>query len=298
MFRLAGQINVDTVDVRAFVATLPALLTSWRQLRFDEGRGRHPASGQRWEGIQVISGTHPYPGTVYRLVFQRESAPQPTSPEPFEGREPPETTHHVVLVELRADEYSRTSFSVREDAGSGWAEVEIERPDLPGAVDLVIELPGPADRIWLARGRVVSQVRITTDRLLPAEGPEPQLVARLTHPRARARVETRLAAAGRGAWTLTMQIEAGGRGLLRPVVWLLTPFLRSHAQRWLDAFLARLPEHVTQLNRELAAEFGGSPDPQLWAAGVLEDLFDALARSLPPELHRGSPAHMSPTPRT
>jgi hypothetical protein len=127
------------------------------------------------------------------------------------------------------------------------------------------------------------------------EGAERQLVATITHPRAEGRVEAGLAPAGYGGWTVSTTIEVGGRGLLRPVFWLVTPFVRGYAERWLDAFAATLPKQVTGLNRELVTEFGGRPDPQLLAAHGLEDLFDALARSLPPELDRGSPGPVSPT---
>jgi hypothetical protein len=288
MLRPRGRVHVPDLDARAFVATVPALLARWRRLSFDErGRAVHPATGRPWEGFRVVGGSHPYPGAVYRLVFRRECAPEPTAPEPFDGQRPTAPTRRVVLVELLADEYTRTRVRVRDDADGGRAEVEIERPELPGAVDLVVELPGLTDAVWLARGRVVGHVRLTTDRLLTEEAGEPQLVATVTHPRARARVEGGLAAAGDGGWTVTAKIEAEGRGLLRPIVWLLTPFLRGHARRGLDAFLATLPEQVADLDRELAAEFGGSPDPQRLAARILEDLFDVVAGSPTPEPDRG-----------
>jgi hypothetical protein len=85
MLRLCRQVHVDSLDLRPFVATLPAFLIRWRQLRFHERRGLHPATEQRWAGLQVVRGSHPYPGTVYRLVFERETVPESTAAEPFEG---------------------------------------------------------------------------------------------------------------------------------------------------------------------------------------------------------------------
>ncbi|MEV0733040.1 hypothetical protein [Polymorphospora sp. NPDC050346] len=281
MPKLSGRVTVDAVDPRPYLAALPALLTGWRALRFDDGVAIHPRTGEPHAGLAVVRGSHPYPGTVYRLLVPEEQTGQP-------GHDlGTAVKYRPVRLELLADEHHRAAFAVRDEAGAADVRVTVERPDRPGPVEVVAEVRDPSGGNRFTRGAALVRVRLATDRLPPHGGQEPQLVATVEHPRGRGRAE--LGVTGGRSWTVAGSVTAGGRGLMRPAVGLLWVFLRRPARRRLDAFLAALPGQVAEAHRESVARWGPHPDPEQIATDLLAGVLDDLPTVVPAGAGRAGP---------
>lgn len=270
MPKINSRVRVAAFDVRPYLAVLPAFLAGWRGLRFDNGIGHHPVSGEPYPGLQVVGGAHPYPGAVYRLVLPAE---EPAAREPG-GKAAPD---QVVLIEVLADEHRRAAFAVRDEAGHLDVRVDIERPDQPGPVDVVAQLRDPTGGNWLTRGTAEIRVRLSVDQLPPKAGSEPQLVAIAGHPRGRGRAEVVITDTDPGTWTVGTTLSVGGAGVLRPVVGVAGLILRGRARRQLDEFLVGLPGQLAEQQRQLYERWGQYPDPELIAADALAELFAATA---------------------
>jgi hypothetical protein len=82
--RARGQATVDPVDYRAAVPVVTELIRCWGDLRFDDDGVVISRSNQRREGLRVLEGVHPNPGTRYRVVIVERIAPELTDEEKTE----------------------------------------------------------------------------------------------------------------------------------------------------------------------------------------------------------------------
>lgn len=202
-----------------------------------------------------------------------DSAPAPESPEDVRA-EPVLTT---ALVDLLEDDLHR--IRIQRVGGPDVVQAELRSPHRPERID--IDVTGTVPGGWPTGGPFTAEAGLALDQLPPAHGSAPQLVAQARHRRAQGRAEVAIREADAGSWTVDVTIRARGRGLARPIVALLTPFLRGYAQRGLDAIIGRLPEQVDHLNHGLREEFGPLPDPEQMADKVLKDLLDDVAEHVP-----------------
>ena len=313
MVRLGGRTDVAAIDVRPFVAALPALLVQWRSLAFVDGVVRHPVTDRPHAGLRVVEGRHPDPGVAYRLMVREDDVPAPTAEEArvaarlmvadveaaaewergrvaaarATGRVA--TTWHTYAIRLDADDAdvddrARTCFTVHHDVTGTRARVELCSP---GPVDVLLEVPDWLGSRGLLSGVVSVRLRVDADQLPPYGNGMPQLSATVTHPRGRAAADLGVAPAEPGRWTVTAGATCRGVGWLRPLVGLAGPFVKRPARRGLDDFLLALAGRLDALHGELAARYPAPPDPHSLAARVLADLISAIPVRTPESARPG-----------
>ena len=269
VIRIGAQVSLSAIDVRTLAAVLPALARRWRGLRFEQGV-YVSATGQRREGLRIEQGSHPRPGTRYLLMFDPAHSSEPQDEGVGDEPVPAKT-----LVELLADDIHRIRIRVRRVGGPDVVEAELRRPYRPEGI--TVDVAGTVPGGWPAGGPFAVEAGIAVDQMPPTQSRGPQLVVEARHGRAQGRADVAIREADAGFWTVDVAIRARGRGVARPMVAILTPFLRRYAQRGLDAFIGRLPEEIDQFNQELREEFGPSPDPEQVADKVLNDLLAGVA---------------------
>ena len=297
MVHLGGRTDVAAIDVRPFVAALPALLVQWRSLAFVDGVVRHPVTDRPHAGLRVVEGLHPHPGVAYRLMVREDEVPAPTDEEArvaarlvaadveaaadwergrvaaarATGRVA--TTWHTYAIRLEADDRARTCFTVHHDVTGTRARVELRSA---GPIDVLLEVPDWLGTRGLLSGVVSVRLRADAGQLPPYGNGMPQLTATVTHPRGRAAADLGVAPAEPGRWTVTAGATCRGVGWLRPLVGLVGPFVKRPARRGLDDFLLALAGRLDALHGELAARYPAPPDPHSLAARVLADLISAI----------------------
>jgi hypothetical protein len=79
--RARGQATVDPLDYRRVMPVVTELVGCWGDLRFDDDGAVISRSNQRREGLRVVEGVHPNPGTRYRVVIVERIAPEVTDEE-------------------------------------------------------------------------------------------------------------------------------------------------------------------------------------------------------------------------
>jgi hypothetical protein len=303
--RLAGWTEVTAVDIGPFVAALPALLAGWRALTFPDGVVRHPATGRPHAGLRLVSGVHPYPGAVYRLVLREETPPDPTDQERAvadrlngtdalaaaewergrlaaaraDGRML--VTWHTVVVTAGTDDPRRTTFALHHDVTDARARIDLTEPDRPGPVDVAMDVPDWAGSTGFLRGMVEVLLRADPRALPPYALGEPQLIATVRHPRGRAHADVRIGGAGACRWSVRADVDVRGAGWVRPLVALAAPIARRHLQRELDDILAALPAQFDALAAEIGSRYPAPPDPHTLADRVLADLIAAVPVRIP-----------------
>lgn len=294
--RLSGRTEVTAVDLAPYVHALPAVLAELRALTFVDGKVRHPVTGTPHEGLQLVTGVHPCPGAVYRLVIREELVPEPTPEEAIVterlGATDPEAARdwergrvaaarasgqvdvkwHRLVVTLADDDARRTALDVRDEPDEARARIDVRDS---GRIDTVLELVDLAPASVLVRGAVQVLMRLEAARLPPFVDQSPQLVATVSHRRVRIHVDVRFAAVAADRWAVTTDVDARGAGWwARPLVALTTPFLRGPAGRELAAVMAALPAAFELFAAELLAR---RPDP----AALVADAVSALPLTVP-----------------
>jgi hypothetical protein len=315
MLRMRAQADVNAIDVRPFIAALPVLVRRWRALRFEQGVFID-ANGRPREGLRVERGSHPLPGTSYRVVVGVEQTTDPAEhgaipqPEPMDAkgfdqrpaferrsRQPQvsarpggraETLYTTTLIEILGDDRRRLDVRLRDLEGSYAAEVQLHRPDRPERIIVDVRRTiEPIDWHWLIGGPIAVHVCFAPDQLPPAGGSTPgtpPLVAEVRHPRGNAAAEMRVQGAGRGSWTIVVDVRARGRGLARPIVAVLAPLVWRYLRPEFELFVAQLPKSVDELKHVAYEEFGGNPGPEQLADELFDGFLSGVVEHVPPDL--------------
>jgi hypothetical protein len=283
MVRFGGRTEVTAIDARPFVAALPNLLVQWRSLAFVDGIVRHPVTEKPHDGLRVVDGQHPHPGVAYRLMVREDDLPAPAPEEAVDAdvNAPTgevATTWHTYVIRLDADDSERTCFRVHHDVSDIRAWIELASR---GSADVRLEVPDWLGSRGLLSGTVTVRLQVDAARLPPYENGEPQLVVTATHPCVRATADLGVAPAAPGRWTMATRGDAGGVGWMRPVVWLITPFVRGPVLRGVDEFLVVLTGCLDALSRKMAGRYPASPDPDTLAAQMMAELISSVPTTTP-----------------
>jgi hypothetical protein len=306
MLRLHARVTVPPVDTRNLVAALPIFLDLWRGLRFD------PAvldrDGRRREGLRVAAGTHPRPGTRYSMTMVARRPPEPTPAEREElskllrardddtdraveewsqrrramaeaaGRL--ETVRTTSMVEIVADDSHRVVVRTTHDHGRVVIETEVERPTRPErlTIDATSNVVVGG---WLAKGKLKVEASCKLDSLPAAHHSAPQFTGLLRHRHLRGRASIAIAETDSGRWDIDIRLRVRGRGLVRPIFAIASPFFGRVARRRFEEAVGQLPEKVEKFNREVLTRFGGIPSPQSLANDALDGLLADVAEHLP-----------------
>jgi hypothetical protein len=304
--RARDQATVNRVDYGPAMSVVMDLVRCWKHLRFDRDAAVVvPRSHQRREGLRVLEGVHPNPGTRYRVVIVERVAPEFTDEERREltklgagaagrdqmtewarrrraaleasGRMESKTTS--LDAELLANDAE--TLTVRFVAASQRhvnIDVTVERPAAPRTVAIVVD--GRLEGSWWARGAVAGTSRLSIDRLPPEGSSSPQLEADLRHRRAMGSATVRVRPGDGDTWGVSVDIRARGRGVVRPLAAITSPWLARAVRRQLRASMAGLPDRVRTFNDEWRLR--DTPAAQRAIAQQwLDDFLDTLPASVP-----------------
>jgi hypothetical protein len=275
--RLRASVASAAIDVRPFVAALPAVATRWRALRFEDGVVVTD-DGTRKEGLAVASGSHPLAGTTYRVALPMT---EPKTVDPVDGetrREQmarawgrgPSPSVSTCLVELAKDDARQVVIRAEDAAGVWVADVDVHHPARPDAADVAVVVHATGG--WLTRGPVEVTAHLDVGAL--------RVDVTVRHRHAKGRATLAVDAAVAGEWTSSFDIMGRGRGVLRPVVAVASPFVRGALNRKLASLLRHDGPRVARLNEQIADEFGAPADPEEIAAAVMKELLDAVAEQV------------------
>jgi hypothetical protein len=267
VLRLKAQAVAPALDTRCLLAIASAAVRRWRELRF-EGGCYVDDEGQRREGLRVEHGEHPQPGTRYRLVFPADDtagASDAVAPS-------------TMRFEIMADGADRARYRWEPDSGESY-EVELERPANPARLGFTALVPVTAG--WPMGGPVSVRVNCDVDRLPPASASEPQLTAKVAHRFASATARVHATQVAGGSWGVTVEVRAGGRGLMRPAAAVIAPFLRATAARALNDAVHRLVESAEEFNRELRDSCGPDGDPDRVADALFVEYLATVPERVP-----------------
>ena len=305
MLRLHARVAIPPVDTRNLIAALPVFLDLWRGLRFD------PAvldrDGRRREGLRVVVGTHPRPGTRYSVTMMERRPPEPTASEReelskilrerhsdtdraarewFERRRETaeaagrlETVLTSSTVEVVADDPHRVVVRTTHDNDGVAIEVELARPARPErlTIDATSNVPGN----WLTKGKLKAQASCGLDSIPAAHNSSPQFAGSLRHRHLRGWASIAIAETDGAYWDVDVRIRVRGRRLTRPLFAVASLFLGRYTRRRFDKAVNRLPEKVERFNQEVRTRFGGMPSPQSIASDALDGLLADVAEHLP-----------------
>jgi hypothetical protein len=312
VFRKTAQTVVDALDLRPYIAALPFLVRRWRALRFEQGV-YIDSHGRPREGLLVERGSHPLPGTSYRVVVGVEQSMDPaehdatakTEPmdvERFDQRQeferrsrrpqeyaepagPAETIYSTTLIDLLGDNPRRFDVRFRDPEGGYAAEVQLHRPDRPERI--VVDVSTTIDPIewsWLTGGPIAVHVCFVPDQLPPAGGSTPPLVAEVRNPRGKVEAEMRIQGTAGGSWTIVADIRATGRGLARPIVAVLAPLAWRYFRRDFEFFVAALPKWVQELDAAAHEQNGANPEPEQLADELFDEFLSGVVEHVPRDL--------------
>jgi hypothetical protein len=245
------------VDLPALVAALPALAARWRALKFESGVLTLD-DGTRRPGLTLEAGTHPLPGTRYRVVA-------------------PSGDHESVdtwLVDLADDDSTRIRVRIANVDGRRQGQVELRHPLEPERVDATCVVDGAGG--WLTQGTLTIDARVDLARLERARASHPQAEIVIRHRHLRGRTEIALEKSSPRRWTTTVLVSLRGAGVLRPAVALASPLLRRTVKKELDGITSALPARVDAFNKEMADRFGDPAPPDRIADGLLQDFLNEL----------------------
>jgi hypothetical protein len=315
MFRIRAQADVNAINLRPFIAALPVLVRRWRALRFDQGV-YIDSYGRPREGLRVERGSHPLPGTSYRVVvgmeqttdaaehgaiaqaepmdangFVERSAFERRSRQPQESAEPvgrAETLNTTTLIDLLGDDPRRLEVRFRDPKGSYAAEVQVHRPDRPERMIVDVRRTiEPIEWNWLTGGPIVVHVCFVPDQLPPAEGSTLPLVAEVRHPRWNVEAEMRVQETGGGSWTIVVDVRARGRGLARPIVAVLAPLAWRYFRPAFEPFIAQLPKLVNETTDAIYELYRANPGPEQLADELFDGFLSGVVEHVPPDLRSG-----------
>jgi hypothetical protein len=306
MLRLHSRVETPPVDTRNLLAALPMFLGLWRGLRFD------PAvldrDGRRREGLRVVAGSHPRPGTRYSVTMVARRPPEPTPSEREElskllrerhtdtdraarewfarRRETAEaagrleTVLTTSTVEVVADDSHRVVVRTTHDNDGGVViEAELARPARPER--LTIDTTSNVRGNWLTRGKLKVQASCELDSLPSAHNSAPQFTGSLRHRHLRGWASIAISENDSGRWDVDVRIRVRGRRLTRPLFAVASLFLGRYTRRRFDKAVDRLPEKVERFNQDVRTRFGGMPSPQSIASDALDGLLADVAEHLP-----------------
>ena len=223
--RLHASVTFTPIDVRTLRATFPALADLWRATRFEQGAVVTP-DGTRKGGVTVVAGTHPQPGTRYRIETQGP--------------------HEVAtsFVDVVADDMRAVRLRLEQSDGAVVTTIDVRGPLDPTdvAVDGVIATTAP----WPVGGTTTLHADVVLT--------DPHVQVDVRHPRLQAAADVALDEQSASA---TITLRLGLRGLFRPLGTLGLFFARPFLQRRLDAAMASLASAVDNFNRSVA-DHGGA----------------------------------------
>lgn len=274
MLRLRATTTVPKVDMRSILAIVPFLREQWRDVRFEQDVYVDP-DGCRREGLQVLHGAHPLPGTTYLVSVPPLVGPVADLPMMTAAGADGAMS---VAVELLA--FDDRSLRLRgSQAAADWT-VDVELLGVDPVTRVNGELVATLPYRWPLGGRLRAKVVTAVDQVLRADSTDPQVVAELQHPVARGDVQLRIGLAADGLWTVDIAVRCRGRGLARPVLAVLAIPARRAARRRFDAIVGTLPGAVDRLNVEIELAIREDPDPQRAAEELLEALLFAVPETV------------------
>jgi hypothetical protein len=293
--------TVDPVDYRLAMSVASELVRCWGDLRFDDDGVVIASSNQRREGLRVLEGFHPHPGTRYRLVIVERVPPELTDEEKTElaklrgsraesdqliewarrRRAELEASGRMEMKTISLDAEmlanDAETVSVRFVTASQPhvnIEVTVVNPAAPRAVTLVLN--GRVEGNWWTGGAVTGESRLSVDRLPPERSASPQFEANFRHRRAMGTATVRVQTSNGNRWRVAVDIHACGRGLVRPFAAIASPWLARAVRRQLRASMAGLADWVKTFNDEWRLRV--SPATQ---RGIAQQWLDDFANSLP-----------------
>ncbi|MGH3859476.1 hypothetical protein [Actinokineospora sp.] len=226
--RIKSAVRLVGVD-DSIAEVVPLLLKRWQGLVFDDD-GVVLVDGRRREGLALVAGEHAKAGARYEVVTA--------------GERP---GHHV--AEVVAD--SPTEVRVRvEQAG----DVPIDTTVAKRGSKIAAAFDGTLDGLG---GAVRGTVGLDLDEL---HQDSPQLVGSIGHDRVVGDVKAWV----RPGWTVEVEADLRGKGLLRPVI---APVLWLRGKRALTKVLEKRSAEI----RALAERLGSPLDPALVADKLADD---------------------------
>lgn len=237
-----------------FVAVLDPLLRSLRDLKFGADGRLITADGRTLDGLQVVGGTHPRPGTSYRVVTRTDFAKYD--------------------AELVADDAHLFQLGVEGHGSPVQVSCTLPEPHQPTRLDFA--LSGHIEEMRPIRGAITGSAKIALTELPPARGGKPQLTAEFRHRYAAGRLAVTVTQDADDQWLAMVDVRLRFRG----VFLLATPFsafFRTKLQRELDAFD---PAELTQFVTTVQDRFGSAPDPSAMAAAAVDALLAYVAETI------------------
>ncbi|SDJ12384.1 hypothetical protein SAMN05192558_110115 [Actinokineospora alba] len=226
--RIKSAVTLVGVD-DSIAEVVPLLVKRWQELVFDDD-GVVLVDGRRREGLALVAGEHARAGARYEVVTA--------------GERP---GHYV--AEVVAD--SPTEVRVRVDRAG---DVPIEVTVAKGASKVDATFDGSVEGL---AGTVRGTAALDLDRL---QEDAPQLVGSIEHDRVVGVVKAWV----RPGWTVDVEADVRGKGLLRPVV---APMLWLRGKRVLTKILEKRAAEIRALSERL-----GSPlDPVVVADKIADD---------------------------
>ncbi|MBC6448632.1 hypothetical protein [Actinokineospora xionganensis] len=226
--RIKSAVTLLGVD-DSIAQVVPLLVKRWQESVFDDD-GVVLVDGRRREGLALVAGEHAKPGARYEVVTA--------------GERP---GHYV--AEVLAD--SPGEVRVRVEQAD---DVPIEATVAKGAAKVDATFDGSVEGIG---GAVRGTVALDLDG---PRGAEPQVVGSIEHDRVVGDVRAWV----RPGWTVDVEADVRGKGLLRPLV---APVLWLRGKRTLTKILEKRAAEIQALTERL-----GSPlDPGLVADKIADD---------------------------
>jgi hypothetical protein len=235
MVSASAQVSIPRLDEKLLAGTLAELIRRWQSLTFDTD-GVLVHDGTRVEGLRLLDRRHHEKNARYRLV----AAPK-EGPEGEKSVDPPKPVTLTILAaghdsldfQLGLGELGNVAFAVRN-------------PTWPGRVTGSLDMAMPEDSGRLVRGPVRGNVSVDLAAIPSTSPGTDQAVARVKHRRVSASAKVAISNPDSREWTVRAFATVRGGGLLRPLVAVVSPFLRGkfavELQKSMDKIAAKIVE--------------------------------------------------------
>lgn len=262
MIHIHHEGQSEPVAIGLLRTSVGAWLDALRQLDITAAGTRSAGDGTIRAGLRLTAGTHPLPGATYRFTESSELD--------VDGEKVPHIEQSD--VEVLADDASMVQIQVRKLDSTERVTVTFEPPTEP--TTCTIDLQGPVEASIEIR---LDQIPVSAD---------PQITVELLHRFAAAEGSVAVRSEPgppTDRWRWTVQVEARGRSVVRPIASLAWLFARRRVKAELTSGLdGALRDSIAALNTLLAEQGAGGATPETGARRTVDAWVEQLDVELPP----------------